>query len=334
MVRTILTGFFLVTVLGLQAQRDTSARNPVPPYSDTIAVWPDPPTPYPIIPQKTIKVFTAYQMGERLCGVIMGEGLLGLGSMIGLSSIWYKDYDRVAFHFFNDAGEWLQMDKAGHLTTAYTISKTGMGALKWCGVYGKKMVWIGGALGFVYQGELELLDGFSSGWGFSWSDMAVNAAGSLIAIGEELKWHQQRVDLKVSYHATYFPNYRPGTLGKNAGERMIKDYNGQTYWAAVNISSFLKPGSRFPAWLDAAFGYGATGMLGGHGNPSVNAAGEPLPSFERERQFFFSLDADLWRIRKLPRFLRIFTQAFGFIRIPLPALGFSREGARFYPLYF
>jgi hypothetical protein len=43
-------------------------------------------------------------------------------TMFGLYQLWYKDYPMESFHFFDDSGEWLQMDKAGtwlpHTTSA------------------------------------------------------------------------------------------------------------------------------------------------------------------------------------------------------------------------
>ena len=38
---------------------------------------------------------------------------------VGLYNSWYKNYNQGSFHFFNDAGEWNQVDKAGHVFSAY-----------------------------------------------------------------------------------------------------------------------------------------------------------------------------------------------------------------------
>jgi hypothetical protein len=164
--------------------------------------------------------------------------------------------------------------------------------------------------------------------------MAANATGAIFCTGQELLWQQQRLTLKFSYHDTYFPNYRPEELGNSEGQRIFKDYNGQTYWLSASISSFIKKENKFPGWLDVAFGCGAYGMTGGKSDPSFNNKGMSIPVFERYRKFYFSLDADLWRIKKMPRFLKIFTQTFGFIKIPFPALEFSKKGVVFLPLYF
>ena len=52
-------------------------------------------------------------------------------------------------------------------------------------------------------------------------------------------------------------------------ERMLKDYNGQTYWLSANLKSFFQ-GSNIPAWLNVAVGYGADGMFGGFENKWID----------------------------------------------------------------
>jgi hypothetical protein len=48
------------------------------------------------------------------------------GTMFGLYQAWYKNYPQSNFHMFNDWAEWQQMDKLGHVYSAYTMSKFGM----------------------------------------------------------------------------------------------------------------------------------------------------------------------------------------------------------------
>ena len=271
---------------------------------------------------------------NKFIGVISGESVIGIGSMIGLNSVWYKDFPRTSFHFFDDSREWLQMDKAGHVVTSCYIGIIGTKMLRWSGVKEKKAIWFGGALGFAYQSGLEILDGFSSGWGFSWSDVAANAGGSLLCIAQELLWKEQRITLKFSDHCSRYANYRPELLGSTTAERIFKDYNGQTYWASVNIASFIKRKNKFPKWANVALGYTADGMTGGSINPSVNSKGEIIPYSDRNRKFVLSLDADLWRIKKMPHFLKFIARTFGFIKVPFPAMIFTKKGIEFSPIYF
>src|SRR5690242_2721920 len=87
------------------------------------------------------------------------------GTFIALNELWYADYPRSSFHFFNDGAEWLQMDKVGHAYTSYFESVWTTNALQWAGVKDKQAAWIGAATGFAFQASLEVMDGFSAEWG-------------------------------------------------------------------------------------------------------------------------------------------------------------------------
>lgn len=263
---------------------------------------------------------------KRILLVAGTEVMLYAGSMIALNELWYKNYPRSSFHFFNDNGEWLQMDKVGHFTTAYYIGRLGIGFFNWAGMEHKKAIWYGGILGSVYQSTIEIMDGYSTEWGFSVGDFAANTAGSALVIAQALAWDDQRIVLKYGFQKSDYARYRPNLLGSSLQERLLKDYNGQTYWLSVNPSSFMSSTTRFPKWLNVAIGYGADGMLGGYANPAVtDENGKPL-NFERYRQFYLSLDVDLTRIKTKSIFLKTVFSAIGFIKIPAPALEFNKNG--------
>lgn len=265
---------------------------------------------------------------KRLALVTSTEAALYTGSIIGLNELWYKNYPRSSFHFFDDSKEWLQMDKVGHATTSYYIGRIGISSLKWCGVQQKKAIVYGGMLGFVYQSTIEVLDGYSSQWGFSLSDFGANAAGSLLVIAQELAWNEQRITLKFSFQQSEFAKYRPNLLGKNLQENILKDYNGQTYWLSVNLASFMKEETKFPKWLNIALGYGANGMTGGNFNPPyINENGFQI-YFERYRQFYLSFDIDLTRIHTKSQFLKTLFNTIGFLKIPAPAIEFNKYGVK------
>jgi hypothetical protein len=270
---------------------------------------------------------------KRLNCVLIGGSALYVTSMTGLYTIWYKDYPQSSFHFFNDSREWLQMDKAGHGTTAYYVSYLGYKTLRHTGLNEKKSILLGGLTSWMFLSTIEVFDGFSKQWGASVSDLTANTLGCAIFTGQQLLWNEQRFSLKWSYHPTDFPSYRPDLLGKSFAECIIKDYNGQTYWVSVNLKSFLSDGSKFPSWLNFSFGYGAEGMTGASTN-SLTFQGNEIPSFERYRQFYFGPDIDLTRIKTRSGFLNAAFKAIGFIRLPLPALEFSSKYIKFHPFYF
>lgn len=269
----------------------------------------------------------------RLNGIIIGGSALYAGSMTGLYHLWYKDYPQGRFHFNNDNEEWLFMDKAGHVTSSYYLGLIGYESLKWAGLNEKKSAWFGGSLGFVYLSVIEILDGHSVGWGASAGDLIANGTGSVLFIGQQLAWKEQRMVMKWSFHMTDYAQYNPGQLGNSFVTRMIKDYNGQTMWLSGNISSFLKKESKFPKWLNIAIGYGAEGMTGARANPTT-VNGIPIPQFERYRQFYLAPDIDLSRIRTKHQALNYALKALNFIKFPLPALEFSNKGVKLLPIHF
>jgi len=270
----------------------------------------------------------------RLTGVIIAEGTLYVASLTGLYFAWYKDYPQSTFHLFNDNGEWMQADKCGHTVTAYYVSRIGYSTYRWSGVREKPAAWFGGLLSFAYMLNIEILDGFSSQWGFSLGDLTANTLGCMAFVGQQLAWHEQRFSLKYSYHQTKYPPYRPDLLGNNLIQNMIKDYNGHSYWISGNISSFLAEGTRFPKWLNIAAGYGAEGMTGGFGNTAAKD-GQPVPDFQRYRKFFLSLDADLTRIPTRSKVLKGIFTVLSFIKIPAPAIEFNTLGqVRVYGIYY
>lgn len=246
---------------------------------------------------------------------------------MGLSQVWYREEPMEAFHLFDDNSSWLQMDKVGHTMTAYYMGNMGIKAMQWTGTKRKKAIWIGGLYGFAYLSAIEVLDGFSSEWGFSVGDMAANAAGSALAISEQLLWDEQRIFMKYSAQFTDYAQYRPAVLGSSAMERLLKDYNGQTYWLSVNVSSWFREKPKWlPAWINIAAGYGVDGLTGGEANIAFTDNGFPVPNFKRQRQFYLSLDLDLTRIPTNSKVLRTCFDLLSFVKFPAPALEIKSGG--------
>jgi hypothetical protein len=260
---------------------------------------------------------------KRLIGVTVTASALYAGSMTGLYYLWYADYPKSSFHFINDCGQWLSMDKIGHVTSSYWIGRIGYESLRWSGVEKNKAIWYGGTWGFVYLTTVEIFDGFSEEWGASGCDLAANAIGTGLFIGQQLLWDDQPLTLKFSFSPSEYAEYRPDLLGESFIEQMVKDYNGQTYWLSGNIASFLPESSKFPRWLDISLGYSGEGMLGAESNPA-EYNGEPLPEFERYSQYLLSLDIDLTRIKTRNETVRLLLNMIGYIKIPFPAVEFNR----------
>lgn len=252
---------------------------------------------------------------------VIGIGVVGtVSSYYLLDQLWYDQYQRSPLHSFNDNNEWLQMDKVGHVMTCYTIGRMGSDIFKWTGMSDKKSNWIGGSVGLVYMTGIELLDGTSKKWGFSWGDMIANSAGTLLFISQENIWREQRIVLKFSYSNSMFGKQYPDQFGNNFQQRVLKDYNAQTYWSSINISRFLASDATFPRWLNVAFGYGATEMK------SAKTNIYNVDNSMNQREFYLSFDADLTRVRWKRKWMMTTAKIFSFIKLPSPTLEANGNG--------
>lgn len=266
---------------------------------------------------------------KRKKTVIISEAALGGLTLIGLDRLWYSDFPRSSFKTVNDNDEWLQIDKIGHSFSAYHLTRIGAETMAWSGAGKKTQLINGSALSLGFLTAVEVFDGFSSEWGFSWGDVAANFAGTGLYVGQELLWQEQRINLKYSFHTTRFASQNPDKLGNGFLEEIIKDYNGQTYWLSANLHSFFKE-SKIPRWLNLAFGYGGEGMLTARENSSIL-----FPNQEHTRIFYFSLDVDLTKIPTKSRLLSTIFSIVNVIKIPAPTLEFSgKRGIAFHLLYF
>lgn len=266
----------------------------------------------------------------RRNAVVIAEATLGVTTLVGLNQLWYKDYDQSKFHTLNDNGEWKQMDKLGHVLTSYHVGRVGADVLNWSGVSEKDQLIYGATLGLTFLTVVEVFDGYSEEWGFSWGDMLANASGTGLYVGQELLWKEQRVTLKYSFHQTKYADMRPERLGENFLEQTLKDYNGQTYWLSANIHSFFKK-SKVPKWLNVAVGYGADGMLTGNDEPDSVL----YPNQDRIRQYYLSLDIDLSRIKTNSRVLKSLLSVVNFVKIPAPTFEINSKGRlKFHSIYF
>lgn len=284
---------------------------------------------------------TPLQKKKRIRLVAGGHVVLYAASMVGLNSLWYKDYPRSSFHTFNDWPEWQQVDKVGHVLTAYSVSRGSMELWRWSGIDRKRMIWLGGLSGVFFQTVIEVLDGFSEEWGWSWADFGANVLGSSALIAQELAWNEQRIQLKFSFHPK---NYSDPVLdkrskdlfGNSASQRFFKDYNGQTYWASANLKSFF-PRSNLPPWLSLSVGYGANGMFGGRQNIAQDDDGAITfhrPDVKRYRQWYLAPDIDFTKIKTNKKAVKVFFTMLNALKFPAPALEFSNGKLKAHAIYF
>jgi uncharacterized protein YfiM (DUF2279 family) len=264
-------------------------------------------------------------------------GSVYIAGMAGLYHVWYKDYPKSKFHLFNDADEWLLMDKAGHLFSAYTLARyADAGMRKFTCLDNKQSVIWGLSQSMIFLTTLEIFDGFSAQWGFSWPDMAFNILGLSLYGSQELFLKKQLLIPKFSVSLSPYSKYRPEILGNSFAERILKDYNGQSYWLSFSPFVFFGKNKTISnyTFVCISIGYGAEGLLGGKNNPETNSQGNTLPYFNRYRKILCSLDIDFSKIKTRKKWLKTVFNTINIIKIPFPALEFSQGKTKIHGLYF
>ncbi len=285
--------------------------------------------------------------------ILLAGGIAGYGtSSYLLYQNWYANHEQSDFHFFDDWGEWENMDKLGHLQASYMQSSLLYSAFRWAGDEQDAALKKASLIALGFQSTIEIMDGFSSKWGFSVYDFAFNIGGAGLFALQEKAWNEQRIKLKFSYYPYDIPELNSNTLGPELAntiidrqeqlfgthlhQQLLKDYNGQVIWISSNPRYWIKD-SAWPAWLNIAIGYGANNMFGGYNNTwQVN--GQSFESDKyisgRHQQYVIALDYDLSSFQPRSRFLKSVLNVMDYLKWPAPALELRSDGSIHFHLLF
>jgi hypothetical protein len=225
---------------------------------------------------------------------------------------------RSGFWFVNDWHVARNVDKLGHMYGAYLASNAFDYALRWTGVDRERSLVCGAMLALAFELYVETEDGFHQGYGFSPGDAMADIVGAMIPLAQTTFPVLENFRLKWSY----FPSesYRDELA---AGQRraFIDDYEGQTYWLAmdphfISGDGFLKV---VPAWLGLAVGAGVKNLNPSHGGGDLIV--------------YVSLDYNLRRIETGSSFLRGLFSVLDFIHLPAPGISVEHGRVRFGVFY-
>lgn len=270
--------------------------------------------------------------------VLASHLTLGLGystSMVGLAQVWYKNQESEGFQFFDDSKDWLQMDKIGHTYTAYWMQNRAFALYRWSGMEQNKALLWSSLFSVLFMNTFEIMDGFSPNYGFSWADVGANTLGIGLFTTQQYFFGQQHLTMKFSYSHSPYAQYRPHILGATNAERLLKDYNGQTYWFSLSLGSITPETWRIPDWLCLSFGYSISEKIKSDTENFALFHNNELLEFNSYRRYFLSFDIDLSRLPVKKPWLKTLLGNFNVLKIPLPTLEFNqRTGTRFYGLYF
>lgn len=263
---------------------------------------------------------------KQLRKIILAESVLYAGGMTGLGLLWYKDSESQSFQFFNDNKQWLQMDKVGHVYTAYHLTDINFQLLKNTGMDPKRAMLYSSISSTAMMLPIEIFDGFSTSYGASWGDALANTFGAFLPY-QQFLFDQNYIYPKFSFSQTPYAHLRPNTLGKNYVEQLIKDYNGQTYWLSTDFNIFSKE-NKFPDYLQFSVGYSGNQMV--YGSPNQNIEN----GYSSNRQWLLSLDLNLEKIEVEQKWLKVIFKVINKVKIPFPAIEWDGKGVVLHPLYF
>ncbi len=172
------------------------------------------------------------------------------------NNMWWKGKP-AKFHT-NWQQDWtyaLGSDKIGHFFFGNLVSTIYKNSFKWIGFSSKHSYLYAGLFTFAYQTFLEIRDGFSKQYGFSWGDFAANSLGSMYLYMQYNYPPLKNFNLKISY----FPSARFRN-GSNA--YITDDYESTYHWLSINIKKLLpnKWGKYFPNFINIALGHGVKGL--------------------------------------------------------------------------
>lgn len=240
--------------------------------------------------------------GGTTAGFVVGH--------VMLHDLWWKG-ERVPFHT-NWQQDWeyaLGADKAGHAFFPYAVSRTYAGLFRWSGLDSGTAIWAGSGVAYAYQTYIEIRDGFSRDYGFSWGDVAANTIGAALPVMQHYVPDLRPLTLQVSFSPSQA--FHDGAYGA-----IIDDYTSTTHWLAVNVHDLLPTSAQdwYPAWLGLAVGHSVEGLDG-------RGAGRHV--------WYVSLDWDLARIQGVPTWLREVLDVLHAYHLPAPAVRLAPDVAWF-----
>jgi hypothetical protein len=215
------------------------------------------------------------------------------------ASFWKND-ERVPFHFSSDAPYAMHNDKFGHAWFSSMSSDLIRLGYREAGLSAGTSPWLG--FGFALGTELliEIEDGFRSGkayYGFSPGDAVADVIGASLPLirhyaGEE-----------------YVPQFRMSLWPSDAVHAyssILDDNESQFFWLSFNIPAA-------PKWLNVAVGHGVENIDEAAWLPERQGK-------QRATQIYLAPDLDLSGLPIEGKAWGIIAQILSHIRLPLPAL--------------
>jgi uncharacterized protein YfiM (DUF2279 family) len=121
------------------------------------------------------------------------------------------------------------MDKLGHAWNAAVVSETFTDAIRKRAANPDSAPVTGFILSMGVMGMIEVMDGFSSDYGFSYEDLTADIAGATLGY---LRSTYPELEEKVDFRIEYIPSRN------EKGFALQSDYSGQKYLLALKLAGF------------------------------------------------------------------------------------------------
>ncbi len=222
------------------------------------------------------------------------------------NNMWWKG-EPSHFHT-NWKQDWnyaLGSDKLGHFFFGNLVSTVYKNSFKWIGFRENESYLYAGLFTLSYQTFLEIRDGFSKEYGFSWGDFAANTLGSMYPYLQYNYPQLKNFNLKISYQpSSRFIN------GSNA--YIMDDYESTYHWLSIDLDNLLpkKWKKYFPGFINIAVGHSVTGL-------------DNLGSAKHE--FYIGLDWDLTAIKTKSKFIQAIIEILSKYHLPAPTVKISPD---------
>jgi hypothetical protein len=146
-------------------------------------------------------------------------------------------------------------DKLGHAYSAYALTSVYNSIYKNWGYSDEKAIFGGALSSWSLTTLIEIGDGFSQNYGFSWQDETMNTFGVGLAY---LRHRYPSLNEKFDFRIEYFPSpaFRHGDTMDP-----FTDYSGQKYLIALKPDGILKTDNSLLKAVELHFGYYSRGYL-------------------------------------------------------------------------
>lgn len=244
---------------------------------------------------------------------------------VNQANAWWKDQSG-GWRIVEDISYARGLDKFGHVYSGYLLSSLFGDMLMECGLSLEPSVLTGAGMGIAYMTYVEVNDGFAKDWGFSPTDAISNVVG----VGYYLAQHYWPFLENFTPRWSYIPPEWTGDrkINKRPISTFIDDYNGTTFWLAVNVNRLLPQAIEpyWPDWMMISVGYGIRNYA------VIDALGRDV---DVSRKFLIGIDYD-W-IKIIPPsdfgFFNYVRQFMNYVRFPGPTLEIGDDGVSFGLLY-